>query len=85
MYDWGYGWMPHGGMYGAGWVLMVLFWILLIIGIVALIKWLLSSGHQRPSEPRDGRRTALDILKERYARGEIDHEEFEERRRRLND
>ncbi|WP_372592569.1 SHOCT domain-containing protein [Guyparkeria sp.] len=87
MYDWGYGTMPHGGMgFGmGGWILMVLFWILLIVGIVVLVKWLISSSnsHSGQSDARRGR--ALEILRERYARGEIDHEEFDERRRRLED
>ena len=87
MYDWGYGGMPHGGMgFGmGGWILMVLLWVLLIVGIVVLVKWLISSSgsDSRQSEARRGR--ALEILRERYARGEIDHEEFDERRRRLED
>lgn len=85
MYDWGYGGMPHGGMgYGMGWIFILLFWGLLIAGIVALVKWLFSSsGSTDVGLPPGSRRTALDILEERYARGEIDKDEFEERKRVL--
>ncbi len=91
MWDGGYGgyggWAGHYGMgYGFGWIFMVLFWILLIVGIVAIIKWAFSSGHG-PTHvlPPSPQRTAHDILKERYARGEIDKDEFEERRRTLGE
>ncbi|WP_284047407.1 SHOCT domain-containing protein [Guyparkeria hydrothermalis] len=89
MYDWGYGAMPHAGMgFGfGGWILMILFWGLLIAAIAVLIKSLVSPRPRSDDESRNERRSnrALDILCERYARGEIDHEEFEERRRRLED
>ena len=89
MYDWGYGMMPHGGMgFGlGGWILMVLLWALLIVAIVALVKALVSprSREENPSIESSRNNRALDILRERYARGEIDHEEYEERRRRLQD
>ncbi len=69
------GWAP-----GFGFVFMILFWGLIILGIVAIAKWLFASlsGAGMPKE-----RAALDILKERYARGEIDQEEFEQKRRDL--
>ena len=89
MYEWGYAGMPHAGMgFGfGGWILMILFWALLIAAIALLIKWLIGSRPGADGESTSGRRSnrALDILRERYARGEIDHEEFEERRRRLDD
>jgi putative membrane protein len=44
---------------------------------VVLVKWLAGSG----SGQQGGAGRALDILKERYARGEIDREEFEQRKR----
>ena len=67
---------------GMGWfgmIIMAAFWIAIIVGIVILIRWLVIST--RP----DGQRTtagnsALEILKTRYARGEIDKEEFEEKK-----
>ncbi len=62
----GYGW---GGM---GMIGMSLFWILLIVGIAILVK---SCGI---CEKNALEKTALDILKERYARGEIEREEFEQ-------
>lgn len=65
----------YGGWMGIGWFTMLLFWILVIIVIVAAIRWLSDRPH---SEGRAGRRRkrALDILEERYARGEIDREEY---------
>ncbi|WP_303904570.1 SHOCT domain-containing protein [Thiohalomonas denitrificans] len=53
---------------------MWIFWILLIL----LVIW--AVGAFRGGEPRATRRTPLQILEERYARGEIDKEEFERKR-----
>ena len=66
------GWMPMMG-FGFG---MVLFSGVLIVGALLLGKWLLEQRHG-PSE------SALDILRKRYAGGEIDKQEFETRRRDL--
>jgi len=77
MNDWGsFGWW---GM-GFGIVFMLLFWALIILGIAVLIRWLLM---QSPSD-RGGRdKTPLEIVQERYARGEIDREEYEQKKRDL--
>lgn len=74
--DYGWGW----GM-GFGMISVVLFWVLVILGIVILVKWIAGSSSG-PSQPPA--KTALDILKERYARGEIDKQEFEEKKRDLS-
>ncbi|MBS3908541.1 MAG: SHOCT domain-containing protein [Actinobacteria bacterium] len=60
---------------------MVLFWGLFIAGIVYLVKVLGGSGTAPAREP--GGNKALDILKERYARGEIDTEEYTTKKREL--
>lgn len=77
-WDWG-----HPMMWGWGMgmmVMMLVFWGLVIAGVVLLVRWLAGLGGGR-----DGGRTdrALEILRERYARGDIDREEFESRRRDL--
>ena len=68
------------GAWGIGMsLMMLLFWGVVIAAIVVGIRWLL--GQTRPAPPRPD--TALDILRERYARGEISREEFEQRKRDL--
>lgn len=74
MYGWyGWGW--------GGWIvvtlLMVAFWAAVITGIVLAIRY--ASGDGQRSQAR-GAPTAEDVLAERFARGEIDEEEY---RRRL--
>ncbi|MBI4400300.1 MAG: SHOCT domain-containing protein [Nitrospirae bacterium] len=62
------GWMP---MMGLGLLFVVLFWALAITGVVYLVKWLTGQGiFGRPE-------SSLDILKKRYARGEISKQEFD--------
>jgi len=73
----GYGW-GWGGM-GIG---MLLFWILLIGGIVLLARGFWCAGAGRSGSPE---KTALDIVKERYARGEIQREEYELKKRDLTE
>lgn len=61
----------------------MMLWPLVVIGgIIALLVMLLRSGRTETPPPwRDGRRqTAFDILSERFARGEIDRHEYEERK-----
>lgn len=74
-----------GWGYGMGWfwtILMVAFWVAVIVGIVFLIRWLvISTGTgSRAARLED---SPLEILKKRYARGEIDKEEFEEKKKDL--
>jgi putative membrane protein len=77
-----WGMHPMWGMWGAwgfGMMLMMLaFWGLIIVGLVLGLRWLLTQGRESRSD------TALDILRQRYARGEIDKEEFEARKRDLS-
>jgi putative membrane protein len=76
---WGYG--DGGWWWGFGALHMLLFWGVLIFVIVVAVKWLSSTQGHRSPEVGGGR--ALDILKERYARGEINKEEFEQKKRDL--
>jgi putative membrane protein len=78
-YDgWGWGHMIYGPL------MMIIFWGGLIVVAVLAVRWLGGGSSHKHSEP-PSRGNALDILKERFARGEIDKEEFEERKRLLSD
>ncbi len=76
--------MISNGIMGSGmgiWMLMsIIFWILLIAGIILLVVWVVqkaAGGESRSEE------SALEILKKRYARGKVSKEEFEEKKRDL--
>ena len=88
-----YSWGPHMMGWGGGWyamifgpLFMILFLAVLVAVVVILVRWLggpwqaTYPPHQWPPA-----RTPLDILKERFARGEIDKAEFEDRRRVLGE
>lgn len=66
---------------GFGGVGMILFLGVIIVAVVMLGQW--KGGTSSASPPNAGTKTALDILRERYAKGEIDKEEFEQKQRDL--
>lgn len=68
-------WMyPMGG----GWFMMILWWAIIIAIVVGVVKWL--SQQKGQSQKED---SAIEVLKKRYARGEISKEEFEEKKKDL--
>lgn len=72
--------MSDGFNMGLGGGFMWLFWVLLIIAIV----WVLVTISGSRKEPSERQKTALEILKERYAKGEIDQQEFSQKRKDLD-
>lgn len=76
-WDWGWGHMIFGSL------MMVLLWGGIIVAIVVAVRWL-GGGPSHSATPPAAHNTALEILRERFARGEIDKEEFEERQRLLS-
>ena len=77
----GYSWnnyMGNWGGLGLGWIFMIMFWILVILGIIALVRYLIGQNSTDKSN------APMEILKERYAKGEIDKKEFEEKKRDLS-
>ncbi len=73
----GYGHMWGGGFGLLGALMMILFWGAIITAVVLAVRWLIERNEmsRRPD--------ALEILRERLARGEIDPEEYEARRKVL--
>lgn len=83
--DYGYhhpmAWGGYGGGFGIVDAFFSIFWLVVgIVALVYLIRYLRHSKHFRSSE-----KSALDILKERYAKGEIDKAEFEEKKKALSE
>lgn len=76
---------PGGGMMGwggsgygmgiFGWLFMLVFWGLIIVGLVLLVRWLWDQGRSAGGSGSGD--APLDILKRRYAHGEITKEEFD--------
>lgn len=82
-----YGHMPmmYGYGYAGGWSVlgflgMLFWWALIIIAIISLIRW---SRREGSCGTHGHERSALEILKIRYAKGEIDKKEFEEKKKEL--
>jgi putative membrane protein len=73
---WGGHMIGWGGMFG-GW--HVVWWLVLVVGAVAAARWLWSANTPKDS----GNDRAMSILRERFARGEIDKAEFDARKRDL--
>ncbi len=77
-----------GMMSGMGWIGLIfhlLILLLLLVAMILIVKWLLQSTRSekhRESSKTPGR--ALDILKERYAKGEIDRKEYEQKKQDLS-
>ncbi|MBI2482656.1 SHOCT domain-containing protein [Candidatus Uhrbacteria bacterium] len=71
---------PNYWEYGGWWIGigMVLWWVLLVLVIVALVRWMVGDWDRRHRG-----KSARDILEERYVRGEISKAEFEEKRHDL--
>lgn len=80
-YDHNMGWWGYAGM-GIG---MILFWALLIVGIVALIRYLSDSSRDASAAPPPTASSPEQLLADRFARGEIDEAEFQQRRAVLRD
>lgn len=76
-----------GGFFGGGmgWIGMILgfiFFILIIIGIILLIVWIVKRTTHSEIEDKTGSK-ALEVLKERYAKGEITKEQYESMKKDL--
>ena len=64
----------HSGWWMGGmWFFPLLFWILVIAGVVFIVRWMRERGQE--TVPHE---SALDVLKKRYANGEIDRDTFEQ-------
>lgn len=73
--------MGAGMGIGIGMISMAIFWILILALIVVLLGRMLGFGGRGDKKPQ---KTALDILRERYAAGEILREEYEQKKRDLD-
>lgn len=77
-YDWGWGMHPMWG-WGVGMMfVMCIFWAFVIVALIVGIRWFVTHGPCARSD------SALEILRQRYARGEIEKDEFDAKRKALS-
>ncbi len=81
MMDYGMGW---GMGWGWHWFGMLVFWLIPLLVVIALaaaaVKYLFSGDARANTGSRDDRNRALEVLEERYVRGEVDREEYLQKR-----
>ncbi len=74
---------PYHMMWGGGWfmglIMMLTYLVILVVVVVLVVRWLWPSGLS--SRLEGTAKSAINILEERFARGEIEKEEFEEKKR----
>ncbi len=73
----------YGFMGGFGFLFMLVFWGLVIWAIIALVKAVSDKSGQSSDSSKEGDQAAK-ILRERYAKGEITQEQFEQMKKGLN-
>lgn len=80
-----YGWNNWNNMmggqdsFGFGWIFMIIYWVLIILGVIALVRYLSGTGRNNAGKNNE----PLDILKKRFASGEINKKQFEEMKKDL--
>lgn len=76
----GYGYGSHWGMMGwdngGFWPVGMIIWLIIIVAIIAFISWAVSARFSRSRYEGTGMSPALDVLEQRYARGEIGRDEY---------
>lgn len=89
----GNGYYGPGMMWNGGWsgmllgplMILVFFGIVIVLVVFSVRSLVGTGGHHSHSDTGTKTDKALEILRERYARGEIDHEEFQEKKKHLSD
>ncbi len=74
-----YGFSGGGAFMWVGFLFMLIFWVLVILGIVALVMWVGKQARPTAGPGED----PTEILKMRYAKGELTKEEYEAMRKDL--
>ena len=76
MMGWGY-----GGWFSS--IFDIIFLIAVVVGVFFLIRWIISASAKQGGQESGAGDSAIEILRKRYARGEINKEEFEEKKKDL--
>lgn len=80
--------MGYGHSYGMGggmWLLTILFWVIFLAGIYLVLRGLLDNKGRQQLTPHHPEEPAVEILRKRFARGEIDEETFKRMKKDLEE